>query len=613
MNKPLNIPFGLKPVGEKLLETFHQLDNNQLQWLSGYCAGLAKAGNTDRSIDHSDEQLHSSENASIETKLKTLILFGSQTGNSESIAKRLSDRLSPLAITLEIGSLSDFAPKDLAKWNTILLIISTHGEGEPPDDAIEFYEILNSKRAVKLKDHKHAVLALGDSSYEYFCQTGKDFDHKLTELGSRAIIECLECDLDYEEVADNWINQLFDNLRETVADQTKRVEKEPTAIISPQSLGEQKYDRSNPFSASIISNQRITGRDSSKTVHHIEISLQDSSINYLPGDGVGIWVKNSRDLVTQILSQVKLSGEELVDFKNEQKPLLRVLQENLELTLLSKKTVSQYIETVKTVSQSRAHKLQTILDEDFSNYAQENQLVDVLLLGKIDLNAQALVDLLPPIKPRVYSIASSLEANPEQLDITVGLVSHNNKNGARKGAASQFLIETLAEDDEVLIYIEPNKHFKLPADDKPIILVGPGTGVAPFRAFLQERVESSAGGDNWLFFGNPNFNSDFLYQTEWQKLVKKGVLTRLNVAFSRDQKDKIYVQNKMQQHAKEIWRWIDQQAAYFFLCGDMKRMAKDVHQTLLAIVAEQGNKTPEQAESYLKQLRKDGRYQRDVY
>ena len=612
MNKPLNIPFGLKPVSEKLLENFHQLDNNQLQWLSGYCAGLAKAGNTDRSIDHSDEQLHSSENTSIETKLKTLILFGSQTGNSESIAKKLSDRLSPLAITLEFGSLSDFAPKDLAKWNTVLLIISTHGEGEPPDDAIEFYEVLNSKRAVKLKRHKHAVLALGDSSYEHFCQTGKDFDSKLTELGSRAIMECLQCDLDYEEAADNWINQLFDNLSETVAYQTSRSATDVTATL-PQSLNVQKYDKNNPFLASIISNQKITGRNSSKTVHHIEISLEDSAINYLPGDGVGIWVKNNQKLITNILSLAKLSGEEFVDFKGRQKPLLQVLQDNLELTLLSKKTVIQYIEQVNKVSQSRANKLQAIIDNDFSTYAPQSQLIDILLLGRITLTAQALVDLLPPIKPRVYSIASSLEARPEQIDITVALVNHNNKNGERKGAASQFLIETLAEDDEALIYIEPNKHFKLPPDDKPIILVGPGTGIAPFRAFLQERVERSAQGDNWLFFGNPNFNTDFLYQTEWQKLIKKGVLTRFNVAFSRDQKGKIYVQNKMQQQAKEIWHWIDQQGAYFYLCGDMKRMAKDVHTTLLAIVGEQGNKTPEQADSYLKQLRKDGRYQRDVY
>lgn len=609
MNKPLNIPFGLKPINEELLNTFQQLDNNQLQWLSGYCAGLA----------HGSTPIENKvEVNNVASQLKTLVLFGSQTGNSESLAKQLHRQLAggSLNLNLKLDSVDNIKIKDLVKYDLLFLVVSTHGEGEPPDEAIEFYEQINHKRAPNLKGLQHAILALGDSSYEHFCQTGQDFDVRLTALGSTAIIKRLDCDLDYEASSQLWIEQLV----KLVFEQSNR--QESTSMNALETSGKNNecfefdnnnFSKSNPLTAKVIANQQITGQGSTKNVHHIELSLEGETFHYLPGDGVAIWPKNETTLVDQILTLLDLSAEKSIQFQSKTQSLKKTLSENLELTLINKQTISAIITLLK---ESGSPFIETFIREvNAPDFIKQNQLIDLLLLtGKtLSLNAQQLVDLLPALKARVYSISSSLNANPDELHITVGLSQSENERGVRKGVTSQFLIESLQEDDEVLIYIESNSRFRLPTADKPIIMIGPGTGIAPFRAFVQEREENNASGKNWLFFGNPHFNSDFLYQTEWQKSLKGKALFQLDVAFSRDQPEKIYVQDKLMQNAKQIWQWIDQEAAHIYVCGDMSHMAKDVQQTLLAIIAQQGEKSSEEADAYLKQLRKDNRYQRDVY
>ncbi|MGB0496576.1 MAG: diflavin oxidoreductase, partial [Kangiellaceae bacterium] len=334
-----------------------------------------------------------------------------------------------------------------------------------------------------------------------------------------------------------------------------------------------------------------------------------------PGDSLGVWAKNNSGLINEILTSVNLNGEERVFINDESKSLRGALEQNLELTLLSKNTIKEVarLASEQEVDENIQNSLKNIISNEYSNYIVSHQFADLLKLSEVKLDAQTLVNLLPKIKPRLYSISSSELANPEEVHITVALHESENANGVRRGAASEYLLQTLREDDSVLIYVEENSRFKLPVEDRPIILVGPGTGVAPFRSFLQERDEQLNKSDSWLFFGNPNFNTDFLYQTEWLQLLKNNKLTKLDVAFSRDQKEKIYVQDKLLQNAEEIWKWLDLNGACFYVCGDLKHMAKDVEKALLNIIRKQGNKTIEDANDYLKQLRKDNRYQRDVY
>ncbi len=607
MNKPLNIPFGLKPINEELLNTFQQLDNTQLQWLSGYCAGLAQSNNSNKRTQEIEISFQ---------QLKTVILYGSQTGNSESLAKQLYAQLNNETLTLQVESMDRVKVKDLSKYDLIILVVSTHGEGEPPDEAIEFYEHLNHKRAPKLSQSQHAVLALGDSSYEYFCQTGEDFDNRLQYLGSKPILERLECDLDYQEQAVLWMEKLVSLISEQSNQRlnSSLVQSNDSDFIlgSTAQSKENSFNKTNLLTAKIITNQRITGKGSTKTVHHIEISLEGETFYYLPGDGVAVWAKNDSVLVDQILNLMSLSGSENIEFKSSTQSLRKTLSENLELTLLNSKTINLIIELLNVKNQALNEPFKQLVKAP--EFIKNNQFIDLLILANknISLNAQQLVDLLPVIKVRVYSISSSQSVNPDELHITVALNNSENERGVRKGMASHYLIELL-EDDDVLIYLEPNIRFRLPKEDKPIIMIGSGTGIAPFRSFIQERGETNASGENWLFFGNSHFNSDFLYQTEWQQLFKKNKLTKFDAAFSRDQKNKIYVQDKLLTKAQEIWHWIDKKDAYLYVCGDMNYMAKDVQQSLLDIISQQGNKNKSDAKTYLKQLIKDNRYQRDVY
>ncbi len=591
------------PLSSELLESVQQFDSKSLYWLSGYCSGLADAKGSNVSSALATGQAPVTVSQSLDqVALKTVVLYASQSGNAEKLAAKLYEQLGQSGVKAELASVADFKAKTLKEQQVILLVASTHGEGEPPDDAIEFHEFVLGKRAPKLEGVKHAVLSLGDSSYEFFCQTGKDFDQALTKLGSTPLVERVDCDLDYEESAASWMDSVVNALKDLSGARGP-----VQAATNQEVVVASEWTKEKPFTATIIDNQKITGRGSVKHINHIEISLAGSGIQYQPGDALGVWAKNNADTVAEIIALSGVTGKESIKLKNSERSLRDALSENLEISLLNKELIKQYAEI------SNSEQLKDVVENRYADFVKNHQFVDLLKLAPVKLEAQELVDLLKPIKPRMYSIASSLEANPEEVHLTVALAESENENGKRLGTASQFLTETLQEDDEVLVFVEENRHFKLPAKEQPVIMIGPGTGIAPFRAFLQERDETDAEGENWLFFGNPNFNTDFLYQTELQEYLKTGILSKVELAFSRDQAEKIYVQDRLLENAAEIWQWLNEKGAYLYVCGDMNHMAKDVEAALLDIIQAQGGKNREQAEAYLKGLKKDKRYQRDVY
>lgn len=585
----------------QLQQVIHQYSPLQLAWASGYLA--AKSENP-------LSQAMPQTSASAAGKLT--ILFGSQTGNAKAVAQQVHADATSQGINASLVNMADYKPKSLKSETHILIVTSTNGEGEAPDDAMALHEFLDSKRAPKLDSLQYSVLALGDSSYEYFCQTGKDFDERLAKLGANRITDRIDCDVDYVAQAKAWQEENLKIVAETLASNTAEVVQLPignSAITESASV----YSKENPFLATIVANQKITGRDSNKVVQHIEIDLEGSDISYQPGDALGIWPVNDQVLISAIASKLSLDLTELVSVNAEQISLQHALQEKLEVTGLSKVVMTKWAELANNQA------LTALLADanHLRDFINNKQLIDLISLYPATVSAQALVDSLAALTPRLYSIASSQEEVEDEVHLTVGLVEYveQGKEGdeRRLGSASGFLIERLQEDSQVKVFIEHNNNFRLPEDtDTAIIMVGPGTGVAPFRAFLQQREAQEANGDNWLVFGDQTFTQDFLYQVEWQSYLKSGVLSRLDVAFSRDQAEKVYVQHKLKANGQELFTWLEN-GAHFYICGDMSRMAKDVHQTLVEIVSEHGNKTEEQAEDYLKQLRINKRYQKDVY
>jgi len=596
--EPLNFLNLQSPVDGDLINKINTLSSNQLIWLSGYCSGLA--------FSNPGAVAQQPALPQAENQLKVLVLYASQTGNTEALAVELEQKLIAQGVGVTLASTLDFKLAKLKDYSFIFILASTHGEGEPPDDAIEFHEGIFGRKAPKLDGVKHAVLGLGDTSYEFYCQTAKDFDQALSKLGSTALLGIKECDVDYEADATAWITDIS-NL---IADESKALGNVTSAKVVPfnkASSASNTYSAKAPFTAEVLTIQKITSRDSVKDIYHIEIDLADSGISYQPGDSLGVVAPNSKELVQSILQALKADTETTVQYKDAQVNLNKLLTETLEVTLINKPSLKQLADSQKSTT------LAAILDNEFSDYSDNNQWLDVLLLAENSVKPQDFVDVLKPIKPRLYSIASSLEENPDEVHLTVSLVRSTNENGERNGLASHYLIERLQEADKVQVYIDENKKFKLPESEKPIIMIGPGTGVAPFRAFLQERDATEASGKNWLFFGNPNFQNDFLYQTEFKKYLKSGLLSNISLAFSRDQKEKIYVQHRLYEQAGDVWQWINSEDASIYVCGDMSRMAKDVESTLLTVFSEQGGLDEEQAKDYLKKLKTEKRYQRDVY
>lgn len=596
-------PLNDQQIGQLQLAA-SELSSQQLAWVSGYFWGVSQTSGAAQPISQAAEAV-SSEPAG-----KLSIIYASQTGNAKGVAEALKTEASASGISVELFDASDYKGKNLAKETHVIIVASTNGEGEAPDNAIELHEYLQSKKAPKLDNLKYAVIGLGDSSYEFFCQTGKDFDAYLSKKGATPFIERIDLDVDYEAPAAEWRKQALEKVKETLStgDDSKngQVVQLP---VGQAAHSHSQYSKQNPYTATLLASQKITGRDSGKDVRHIEIDLEDSGLTYQPGDALGVWFENNSELAAAILKQVGLTGEEQVDVDGESISLQKALIEKYEITSANPQQVAQFSEL------SGSKKLEKLAqDKDkLRHYAGNTQVIDLLSEKKTKLTAEQLVSLLRRLTPRLYSIASSQSEVDEEVHLTVAVVEYQQGDETRFGGASSFLSHRLEEGDEVKIFIEHNNNFKLPQDDNaPVIMIGPGTGIAPFRSFVQERDNRDAEGKNWLFFGDRTFTQDFLYQVEWQKYLKSGVVNQLDVAFSRDQQEKVYVQHRILEHSVQVWQWL-QDGAYIYVCGDATRMAKDVHDALITIVEQQGKKNREEAEQFVNDLRKAKRYQRDVY
>ena len=579
------------------------LNRDQLTWISGYAAGMAAAQGG------AVAPTATGAVAPAQTDAPTLtILFGSQTGNAKGVAQQCQAKAEEAGFNSKLVSMADYKPRSLKAETHVALFVSTHGEGDAPDDAIELHEFVSGKKAPKLTNTKYAVLGLGDSSYEFFCQTGKDFDERLGKLGGTELVARADCDVDYEAQAESWLNDLIASLKNdfSAAAPTAQAVQTGSAV---QGAPEQAYTKKAPFTATLLDAQKITGRDSVKDIRHIEISLEDSGITYKAGDALGVWFKNAPSLVDAFIDTLSLDGDAEVKVADATLTLREALSSKLELTLSYPNFIKAY--QAATGSESLAAMMED--KAKLRTYMAERQLIDIVRDHPGSLTAQQLVEAFRPLTPRLYSIASSQTEVEDEVHLTVAHVDYEAFGHRHQGGASGFLCEYLEENGEVDVFVENNDHFRLPEDgNTPVIMVGPGTGIAPFRAFMQERDAQEAEGKNWLFFGNPHFTQDFLYQVEWQGYVKDGLLDKITLAFSRDQEEKVYVQHRLLEHGKEVYEWL-QQGAHFYVCGDATYMAKDVENALISIVQQYGEKSEADAKAYLVELRKAKRYQKDVY
>lgn len=602
------LPAGVLPLDTEQANNLNVavsgLTPQQLQWVSGYVAGLA-AANGDASSAMQVPAAAVSAAAAVDNNEKLTVLYGSQTGNGEALAEALASRADAQGFAARAVSLADFKPASLKRESLVTFVVSTHGEGDPPDDAEIFYEYLMSEKAPKLAGLKYSVLALGDSSYVNYCQTGRDIDTRLAALGAEQFAATVECDLDYDDPAEAWTTGVIDSLPDLLQSGAA-----PAVPILRAVQDVSAYDKSNPFPAEILVNQKITGGNSSKDVRHIELSLEGSGLTYEPGDALAVLVANPPQLVSELQAQLDLDAQQEVVVRDETLVLEKALGEALEITALN----LGFLRAWAAIAGSEA--LTELVEGGDTNllgeFVDSHQVIDVVRQYPAEVDAQQFVDMLRRLSPRSYSIASSLAANPDEVHLTVAEVRYTAHGTEHWGAASTHLVDRLQEGDTVPVYIERNSRFRLPAADVPIVMIGPGTGVAPFRAFVEERNELGASGNNWLFFGDRNFDSDFLYQLEWQRHLKQGNLQRLDVAFSRDQKHKVYVQDRIRENGAELYRWIESGAA-IYVCGDAKYMAGDVHDALIDVLATHGGTDAESAAQTLKELRSAGRYQRDVY
>jgi sulfite reductase (NADPH) flavoprotein alpha-component len=584
----------------RLSQAVADLSPSELTWASGYLAGLAAS--------NARSQPTALPTIAEATKpARTLsIFYGSQTGNSKRLAEALHQQAIAAQVPSKLVNLADFSPRQLKQEVAALFVISTQGDGDPPEDAVALFDYLQAPSAPRLEKLKFSVLALGDSSYPYFCQAGRNLDERLAELGASRVLDRVECDLDFDAPASQWsvdaLKQIADTVRVSglpriaIVESTPKVSA-PTETAHLSAVGE------------VLLNQRLSGRYSSKDVRHLEFAVDGATLGYQPGDGLALLPRNPQPVVESVLTALGATGEELVGRPQGSRRLTDVLVQEVELTLLSKQFLTAY--------QTRAAHpaLAKILDPStpvvFANYLATHQVVDVLQLAPHTWSPEEFLSLLRPLARRTYSIASSLAATPDEAHLLVAVVEDRVGDQIRYGAASNTLA-SLQAGAEIEVHLEPNQNFRLPADDAPLIMIGPGTGVAPFRAFVAERAVRGANGRNWLFFGERTHREDFLYQIEWQKALANGTLQRLDVAFSRDQQAKIYVQDRIREQAQTLYAWLED-GAHIYVCGDAKHMAKDVHAALHTAIETAAGVDAEAARDYIQDLQRNGRYRRDVY
>lgn len=590
-------------------QIFTHFSPTQLHWLSGYISGKLDATNIATSAS-AINSTHQAVEAPATLSAQLTILYGSQSGNSKKVAQQAFQLAQDSGFNARLLSMSDYKVANLKNETHLWLIVSTHGEGVPPAAAEELYDFLHSKKAPKLPNLHYAILALGDKSYINYCQTGVDFDTRLDALGAKRLVQRTDCDVNFADTAKQWLTSAHDTFAPLLfsADTAQ-----PKAALSPQTAtvasNAPLFDRNKPLTALVAQKIKLNARGSQKETYHLELSLEDSGLTYEPGDALGIYTHNPIATINAILQHTQFNPDTMVEVAGTTLSLQTALAQKLEITTLSRDVIERY----------NAHLQNTDLaallanNQALAKYLYGRDVLDLLIEYPFTLSEQYFVDLLRSLAPRLYSISSSLEACPNEVHLTIAAVRYQHKQRQRLGSCSTFAADTLQINDTVQVFVEPNELFKLPNNpNTPIIMIGPGTGVAPFRAFMQQREATENTAKSWLFFGDQHFTTDFLYQTEWQRHLKNGTLTRLDVAFSRDTEQKVYVQHKMLQHATELFAWIEQ-GAHIYVCGDRVRMARDVQQALVAIVQQQKNIDADDALQYVKQLRHQKRYLEDVY
>ncbi|WP_058308956.1 assimilatory sulfite reductase (NADPH) flavoprotein subunit [Gracilibacillus massiliensis] len=592
----VNSPFDEKQT-EILNQVLPTLTDAQKNWLAGYLAASQAATKQDTPL----------EKTSVKVKTRTVtILYGSETGNSQSLAEKVSQQLKTIDRTVTISSMDDYKPKKLKEAEDLLIITATHGEGDPPDNAILFHEFLHSRKAPKLEKVQYSVLSLGDESYEHFCQTGKDFDKRLEELGATRIHPRIDCDVDYEELAEEWIDGVCQFLqKESSADTNQE-------IVTTSPVEQPIYSKSNPFSAEVLDNIKLSGKGSTKETRHIEISLDSSNLQYEPGDCLAIYPKNDPNLVKEIIEKLGWNPEQTIPINKQGE--IRSIQEALtsifEITRLTKGLLEKAANFF-----NNDHLSQLIKNTDeLKRYLEGRDWLDLLTdYPPENLEPSSIMQILRKIPARQYSISSSHQANPDEVHLTVATVRYHTHGRDRCGVCTGEIADRIKPGDLLNVYVHKNPNFKFPFDEEtPVIMIGPGTGVAPFRGYIEEREELELKGKTWLFFGDQHFRSDFLYQVDWQNWLKKGYLNKMDVAFSRDSNEKVYVQHRMLEKAQELYEWIEA-GAHIYVCGDEKRMAKDVHETLHMIISQEGKLDEQATKDFVNKLKAEKRYQRDVY
>ena len=606
----------LTEVDRTLLRTLERtLSADQALWVSGYFAGVAEARGYFADAPERRAAVAVASPAAIDNPPSTIkILYASETGNAAALARDIAGRAQQRGLSTAVEDLARYKTRELANEQTLLFVSSTHGEGDAPEPAQPFFEFLAGRRAPRLDQLRFAVLALGDSTYEQYCHAGKALDRRLEELGGTRLTARVDCDVDYEEAASGWIETLLSQLQSTTprnaASATSGVQARTEALVaSTLARAANAYGKQRPFPAPVSAHLRVTGRGSSKDTRHIEFSLEGSGLQYTPGDALGVVPQNDPLLVAQLIERGGWSGTEPVTTRAGQRTLQQALQSGLEIAALTPNLIGQW------AAWSGSKALAQLSAPQRSAFMGKTQLLDMFRQYPLSgaLAAQDFVGALRSLQPRLYSIASASALVGDEVHVCVAPLRYDLHGQARTGVASGYLADRLKLDQSVPVYIQSNDHFRLPVDaDTPIIMIGAGTGVAPYRAFMQQREALGISGRSWLFFGERRFRTDFLYQLEWQEWLRGGQLTRADLAFSRDQRDKIYIQHRLQQQAAELYRWIAD-GAHLYVCGDAEHMAADVHQALLSVVEQQGGRSRDGAQEFLLELQAAGRYQKDVY
>ncbi|WP_343153395.1 assimilatory sulfite reductase (NADPH) flavoprotein subunit [Buchnera aphidicola (Mindarus keteleerifoliae)] len=596
----LNFFHPLNKSERKILDTLvKDLSDEKRIWLSGYFWGISS---------YSKNKSLNLNNLKNKNSYQITILCASQTGNSRIVSKSVQKVFKNYELSSKLINVSDYKVKNISKEKILVLIISTQGEGEPPEEALFLHRFLFSRKSIDMSKVHYAVFGLGDSSYDFFCQAGKDFDNRISELGGKRLLDRVDADIEYSELVHKWGEKLSIIIKKNFFSKIQLDKKDFEEFKYKNNKNVKFYDKENPYFGTVLFNKKITGRNSNKIVNHIEIDLSDSGIKYKPGDVIGVWFKNDSILIENLLRKLKIDSNSMVFYKGKKENIFDLLKKKLEITVNTKKIVQSYNVFAKS------NELEEIISDNskIKKYVKNFSFLEMIHQNPIEITADQLVSILRPLTPRLYSISSSQKEINDEVHLTVGLLKYWINNRLYTGGASNYLINELKEGEKISIFVKKNKNFRLPKNiDSQIIMISVGTGIAPFRAFLQERENNKSKGKNWLFFGNQYFTEDFLYQVEWQQYFRNKLLTKIDLAWSRDQKKRIYVQDKIYENSLEIWRWITL-GAYIYVCGSIN-MEKKVEQTFLTIFKKYGHMDQNSAESFLFNLKEKKRYQRDVY